>query len=130
MSVDEGVYVEDLGRLHGVPPAMEDLATQMSQVVDYATTYVCRREPFEPSPLCVLRPLAGAMTRLAGAFEDLGALWAHEWAELEQSTCRATSLIEDADSSAVGAAERLMSDLVAATFGVPDALLDAAGALR
>ena len=47
-----------------------------------ALAWVCRRDGFEPSPACVLRPLAEAMDPLRAGCETVGRWFADDWAHL------------------------------------------------
>lgn len=42
--------------LEALPRALDDLGEQVAAVVGHATRWVCSRDGFEPSPVCVLLP--------------------------------------------------------------------------
>lgn len=58
---------EELRRL---PRLLEELAEQATEVTEYAVRWVACRDGFEPSPVCLLRPLAEAMGVVRAAFEQ------------------------------------------------------------
>ena len=68
--------------LQELPPTMDAYAVQHEQIVRHATTWMCRRDGFEPSPACVLRPLAEAMDPLRAGLEQVAAWFAADWADL------------------------------------------------
>lgn len=85
-------------------PRMDDLADQADAIVGHARTWVCRPAGFEPSPVCVLRPLAAAMDPLDAAFALLGARLDDHWRDLSDGLRRAAADLAGAD---VGTAERM-----------------------
>lgn len=68
--------------LAALPARMAELAEQADAIVRHARAWVCRRDGFEPSPVCVLRPLAAAMDPLEGAFVELGRRLDDQWRDL------------------------------------------------
>ena len=109
----ELVRVQEWGDLVELPLAVGRLADGGREVVAYAERWVCQRGGFEPSPVCVLRPLADAADRLAGVFADLGLRLERELGEVaaavraagaglgavEDATVRAGLALIDAVSS-------------------------------
>ena len=76
--------------LEGLPAEMDALAEQASAIVAHARTWVCQRAGFEPSELCLLRPLAELMDLVAGAFGAVGMLARADWTDLTDGV-RATT---------------------------------------
>jgi hypothetical protein len=72
------------GELDRLDDEMAQLAGQASELTSYAARWVCQRAGFEPSPLCLLRPLAELMDVLADGFADLRDLALEDWADLRQ----------------------------------------------
>lgn len=68
--------------LAALPDDMDTLADQLTSLTRYARRWVCQTAGFEPSPLCLLRPLAALMDAVAGAFGDLERVALDDWAEL------------------------------------------------
>lgn len=92
------LYVEDLDRLGEVPRTVDALVAQVEEVVDYAREHVCRAAPFEPSPLCVLRPLAAVMREAADVFGDVGERWSREWLDLRAGVVAAHGELVEAET--------------------------------
>ncbi|GEP36486.1 hypothetical protein NPS01_01490 [Nocardioides psychrotolerans] len=77
--------------LEALPARMADLAQQADEIVRHARAWVCRRDGFEPSPVCVLRPLAAAMDPLEAAFAELGRRFEDQWRDLTDGLRRAAA---------------------------------------
>ena len=105
------LYVEDWGSLRGVPQVLHEVSGQAQEVADYAREHVCRRAGLEPSPLCVLRPLAVGLGRAAEGFEELGRLLVEELGALAAATAAAADRLEEADAGAAALGERLRREL-------------------
>ncbi|NYI43984.1 hypothetical protein BJ993_001064 [Nocardioides aromaticivorans] len=60
------------------------LADQLRSITRYARTWVCQRAGFEPSPLCLLRPLAPLLDLVADGFLELERLALADWADLRE----------------------------------------------
>lgn len=75
----------DIASWHDLTRLDEDmafLADQLRSVTRYARTWVCQRDGFEPSPLCLLRPLAPLLDVVADGFLELERLGLADWADL------------------------------------------------
>ena len=92
-----GITVTDWSDLAGLPDDMEELSCQLRSLTRYARRWVCQRAGFEPSPLCLLGPLAELMDVLDGCFADLQALGLADWAELTAGAAAATADMKAAD---------------------------------
>lgn len=80
--MDETIEVVAWTELRKLPAAMDAFAEQFRDITRHAVTWVCRRDGFEPSPACVLRPLAEAMDPLRAGVEAVGRWFADDWADL------------------------------------------------
>jgi hypothetical protein len=96
------VFVERWGDLQQLPYVMDEVADQMEGIVEHATTWVANRAGFEPSPVCLLRPLAEAMDLLAQAFEELGEEFAEQWAQVRAGVVTAERELSGSDARAWG----------------------------
>lgn len=85
---------------------MDLLAGQLTSVVRYARRWACQSAGFEPSPLCLLRPLAALMDSLADAFGDLERVALEDWADLRSAVA--------ATSAELRALDALVADLLPA----------------
>ena len=70
--MEQTIEVATWVELRELPAAMDRFATQFGDITDHAVAWVCRRDGFEPSPACVLRPLAEAMDPLRAGCETVG----------------------------------------------------------
>lgn len=68
--------------LTGLPDEMDVLAGQLTSATRYARRWACQRDGFEPSPVCLLRPLGELMDVLSDCFLDLETLGLADWADL------------------------------------------------
>jgi len=96
--MDETIEVVAWTELRGLPAAMDGFAEQFRDITGHAVAWVCRHDGFEPSPACVLRPLAEAMDPLRAGVEAVGRWVADDWADL-----RAGVAVAAADLSATDA---------------------------
>lgn len=76
------IEVRAWAELVELPAAMDELAEQLHDIVRHAVVWVCRPDGFEPSPACVLRPLAAALDPLRAGCEAVGRWFADDWADL------------------------------------------------
>ena len=68
---------------------MEVLAGQLRSVTRYARRWVCQRDGFEPSPVCLLRPLAPLLDLVADGFLELERRGLADWADLREGVAGA-----------------------------------------
>jgi len=80
--MEQTIEVATWVEMRELPAAMDRFATQFGDITDHAVAWVCRRDGFEPSPACVLRPLAEAMDPLRAGCETVGRWFADDWAHL------------------------------------------------
>lgn len=111
MGAGSEVFVERWLDLRRLPEVMDDVADQAAQVVDHAVTWVARRDGFEPSPVCLLRPLAEAMDQVGAAFEELGRRYAAQWQEIRDAVVTAGADLARSDRLAVDDAARVQTRL-------------------
>ncbi|MEZ0579640.1 hypothetical protein [Nocardioides sp. MH1] len=83
--------------LEGLPGDLDELAGEAHQVFDYARTWVCQRAGFEPSPLCLLSPLADLMDVFAQGFDEVERLAVQDWASIRSAVVAATADLRSAD---------------------------------
>ena len=89
--MDKTIEVVTWAELHDLPAAMDRFAEQFRDITAHAAAWVCRRDGFEPSPACVLRPLAEAMDPLREGCETVGRWFADDWADLRAGVTVTTS---------------------------------------
>ena len=80
----EPIEVTAWSDLAELPVAMDAYAAQVGDIVRHAQAWMCRRDGFEPSPACVLRPLAEAMDPLRAGCAEVGRWFAADWADLRE----------------------------------------------
>ena len=97
------VFLDAWVDLRRLPLVMDDVAAQADAIVHHARTWVAQREGFEPSPVCLLRPLAEVMDVVSAAFEQAGRALAREWAEVRAGVVTAERELAAAEESAVAA---------------------------
>lgn len=85
--------------LRALPAAMDELADQLDAVVGHARAWVCSPAGFEPSPVCVLRPLAEVMGVLDEAFARAGRIFAEQWERVRDGVVVATDDLGSTDDA-------------------------------
>ncbi|MEI5671825.1 MULTISPECIES: hypothetical protein [unclassified Nocardioides] len=105
------VFVEAWDDLRRLPQVMDEAAEQAERIVGHATTWVANRAGFEPSPVCLLRPLAEAMDLVAWAFRRTGEEFAEQWAEVRAGVVTAERELAGSDGRAAGSSVALGRDL-------------------
>ena len=80
------------------------LAGQLVEITRYARTWVCQRDGFEPSPLCLLRPLAPLLDLVADGFLELERLALADWADLREGVAGTGAELRGLD---LGVSERM-----------------------
>jgi hypothetical protein len=98
VSVSEpAIVVQDWTDLEQLPGALDELAAQGEEVLAHALRWVASPAGFEPSPICVLRPLAEAMDLLGAGIERFGRGWASQWADLRGGAVRSAAELAATD---------------------------------
>jgi hypothetical protein len=93
----------DLPSWHDLTRLDEDmalLAEQIRSVARYARAWVCQRDGFEPSPLCLLRPLVPVLDLVADGFRELEQRALADWADLREGVAAAGSDLRAVDLAA------------------------------
>lgn len=111
------LFVEQWLDLRRLPLVMDDAADQAARIVEHAVTWVARREGFEPSPLCLLRPLAAAMEVVGSAFEAIGLEFAQAWSAARDAVVAADAVLEASEQDAATALAALATRLGSAVDG-------------
>lgn len=101
------VVVEAFDDLRRLPLIMDEVGDQADAIVRHARTWVASRRGFEPSPVCLLRPLAEAMDAVSWAFEEAGRRLAEEWSQVRAGVVVAERELADADRAAAAACTAL-----------------------
>jgi hypothetical protein len=104
----EEVYVEDWQDLRRLPSVMDEVADQADRIVGHARTWVANRAGFEPSPVCLLRPLAESMDLVSWAFRRLGEEFGEQWTEVRAGVVTAERELAASDSGAAAASTALL----------------------
>ena len=89
--MDETIEVVAWTELRELPAAMDRFAEQFRDITLHAVAWVCRPDGFEPSPACVLRPLAEALDPVRAGCEAVGRWFADDWADLRAGVTVATA---------------------------------------
>lgn len=103
LAADGDIDVSAWTDLAGLPDDMEALAGQLRSITGYARRWACQGAGFEPSRLCLLRPLAGLMDLLAEGFTELEQVGVADWADLEAAVVDTTADLQAADAWVVDA---------------------------
>lgn len=90
----------DLERL---PRAMDGLAAQYAEILAYARSWVCQRAGFEPSPVCLLRPLAEAVDLLSDAFAVVERVGRDHWDDLHDGVVATAADLRTVDGGVAAA---------------------------
>jgi hypothetical protein len=92
--------------------AYDEVGAQRREVTDYVARWVCDREGFEPSPVCVLRPLAEGMDRIRQVFDDLGAEFDRRWAGHRDAVVESERRLRAAEQQVADRLRDLVTDVV------------------
>jgi len=88
--------------LDGLPADLDVLAAQAAEIFAHARTWVCQRAGFEPSPVCLLRPLAEVMDVLAQGFTEVEQIAVADWAQLREAVVATTADLKATDELVAG----------------------------
>jgi hypothetical protein len=83
--------------LDGLPADIDVLAAQAQQVFEHARTWVCQRSGFEPSPICLLSPLAELMDVFAQGFTEVEQIAVADWHSIRAAVVATTSDLKAVD---------------------------------
>ena len=76
------MWVGEGGTFGALDEDMAALSGQLTAIVAYARRWVCQRAGFEPSPLCLLRPLADVLDGVGDGFAHVGRTGRADWRDL------------------------------------------------
>ena len=94
---DGDIDVTSWTDLEHLPAEMDALAGQFAEIFGYARTWVCQREGFEPSPVCLLRPLAELMDVLVGVLGVVERIGRDHWDDLHDAVVAITADLRTVD---------------------------------
>lgn len=83
--------------LDGLPADIDVLADQAHDVFDYARRWVCQRGGFEPSPVCLLAPLADLMDLFAAGFTEVEEHAVADWRSIRDAVVATTADLKAID---------------------------------
>ncbi|WP_134766903.1 hypothetical protein [Nocardioides sp. 1609] len=98
------ITVEDWADLERLPRAMDDVGQQLEDTLGYAVRWMCRRDGFATSPVCVLQPLAEVMDVVAAAFAGAGRRYLDDWHQLRDDVVMAGRELRASDDRATARA--------------------------
>lgn len=84
--------------LDGLPHDIDVLAGQARAIFDHARSWVCQRRGFEPSPVCLLAPLAELMDLLAQGFTEVEQVAVADWRSIRAAVVAATADLKAIDA--------------------------------
>lgn len=87
---DGDIDVTSWTDLENLPREMDALSDQYGEIFGYARRWVCRRAGFEPSPVCLLRPLAESMDVLSEVFGLVEGVGRRHWDDLHDAVVATT----------------------------------------
>ena len=105
------VHVVDWERLRGLPATMDEVGAQADQILDHAVRWVANRAGFEPSPVCLLRPLAELMDIVEWAFEQVREEFDEQWGRVREGVVYAEQELHAAEVAAEASVLRLRRTL-------------------
>ena len=97
LTADGDLDVTSWTDLAGIGAEIDVLAGQLTDVARFAQQWVCQRAGFEPSPVCLLRPLGGLMDLLADGFRDLQHAALEDLADLRTGVLETTADLKAVD---------------------------------
>ena len=83
--------------LDGLPGDIDVLAAQAHQIFEHARTWVCQRAGFEPSPVCLLAPLAELMGVFAQGFTEVERIAVADWHSIRDAVVATTADLKAVD---------------------------------
>ena len=86
-----------------LPGRLDQLSGSVEGIGEYAVTWVAQRSGFEPSPLCLLQPLAEVMDVVGEAFRAATSLAAGDLASVRSAAVSAGTLLRESDLAALAA---------------------------
>lgn len=96
--VDDGdIDITSWTDLDGLPDDIDLLADQARAIFEHARTWVCQRAGFEPSPVCLLSPLADLMDLFAAGFSEVEQLAVADWRSIRDAVVATTADLKAVD---------------------------------
>ena len=83
--------------LDGLPADVDVLAAQAHEIFEHARTWVCQRGGFEPSPVCLLAPLADLMDLFAQGFTEVERIAVADWQSIRDAVAAASADLKAVD---------------------------------
>jgi|GEM_PF-5671728 len=83
--------------LDGLPDDIDVLAAQVHEIFEHARTWVCQRSGFEPSPVCLLAPLADLMDVFARGFTEVEQVAVRDWGSIRDAVVATTADLKAID---------------------------------
>jgi len=97
LAADGGIDITSWTDLDGLPADIDVLAGQAHQIFEHARTWVCQRSGFEPSPVCLLAPLADLMDVFARGFTEVEQVAVHDWQSIRDAVVATTADLKAVD---------------------------------
>lgn len=107
------VLVREFDDFRHLLTAYDEVGAQRLELSGYAGRWVCDRAGFEPSPACVLRPLAEAMEVVRTGFEELADEFGRRWAAHRDAVAASERCLRTAERDVVRDLSRLAERLEA-----------------
>ena len=96
--VDDGdIDITSWTDLDGLPADIDVLAAQAHEIFDHARAWVCQRGGFEPSPVCLLSPLADLMDVFAHGFTEVERVAVADWQSIRAAVVATTADLKVVD---------------------------------
>ena len=73
------------------------LVAQAHEIFEHARTWVCQRGGFEPSPVCLLSPLADLMDLFADGFTEVERIAVADWLSIRDAVVATTADLKAVD---------------------------------
>ena len=97
LAADGDIDITAWTDLAGLPDDIDVLAAQLSAIAGHARQWVCQGAGFEPSQLCLLRPLADVMDLLAAGFSELEQVGVDDLADIRSGVEDTTADLQAID---------------------------------
>jgi len=97
LAADGDIDITSWTDLDGLPGDIDVLAAQAHQIFEHARTWVCQRAGFEPSPICLLSPLAELMDVFAHGFNGVEQVAVADWRSIRDAVVATTADLKAVD---------------------------------
>lgn len=94
---DGDIDVTSWTDLDGLPADIDVLADQAHEMFEHARAWVCQRGGFEPSPICLLAPLAELMDVFAQGFTEVEQIAVADWRSIRDGVAATTADLKAVD---------------------------------